>query len=80
MEKSNEFNDEHVPSFFQNSGLGISATEVQIQEVFAEKGDECSIWPNVNVENEVGRKEERAVGGFTCCVPECFRNSTGKPD
>ena len=45
--------------FFQNSSLGISATEVQIQEVFAEKGDECSMRSNVNMEEQEGGKKRK---------------------
>ena len=83
MERSTEFTDKHVPSFFQNSSSGISATELQIPEVLEEEEDECSTRPNINIVNlnEDRQREGKAVvGGFICCVPDCFSNSRRNPE
>ena len=79
MERSHEVTDEHVPSFFQNSCPGISATELQKEEAYTEKGDGCATRP-INIANEEGRRGGKIVGGFTCCVPDCFSNSKRNPE
>ena len=65
--------------FFQNPCPGISATELQKEEAFTEKGDGCATRP-INIANEEGRGGGKIVGGLTCCVPDCFSNSKRNPE
>ena len=67
MERSHQVADEHVPSFFQNSCPGISATEWQKGEVFSEK-DGGAVRPNVNIgvnEDEVIEEASTNREGWT---------------
>ena len=65
MERSHQVADEHVPSFFQNSCPGISATEWQKGEVFSEK-DGGAVRPNIGVnEDEVIEEASTNREGWT---------------
>ena len=64
MENTSEVNEKHIPSFFQNSCPGNSAEQMYSEE-------ELAVIPVVR-----GCKTKTVVGGFTCCVPGCFSNSS----
>ncbi|MCP4923277.1 MAG: THAP domain-containing protein, partial [bacterium] len=61
--------EDHCPSFFQNSCPGSGDTEdAEIAEESTRSAED------VDGPNSTSRRSG-GLGGFTCCVPNCFSNS-----
>ena len=74
MENSREFNEQPIPSCFQNSCPGNSAVEVGNDKDLVTKSD----GGNGKLTSPDAR--QKFAYGITCCVPECFRNSLSNPE
>ena len=75
MENSREFNEQPIPSSFHNSCPGNSAVEGGNDEDLVTKSD----GGNGKLTSPPDERQ-KVVGGITCCVPECFRNSLRNPE
>ena len=75
MENSRECNEKPIPSFFQNSCPGNSAVEGGNDEDLVTKRDSGN-----GKLTSPPDKRQKVIGGITCCVPECFRNSLRNPE
>ena len=75
MENSRECNEQPIPSFFQNSCPGNSTVKVGNDEDLVTKRDSGN-----GKLTSPPDKRHKVIGGITCCVPECFRNSLRNPE
>ncbi len=81
MENTPDDSEKHIPSFFQSSCPGnIAEEEHSGQELTAARPEQGPGLSSVEVDGVGEAKKKTVVGGFTCCVPECFSNSSRNPE
>ena len=81
MENPAISSNQHIPSFLQNSCPGTGAGEATAEDDSPRNCEGKDVFrPDLSDNGKVLKKSKSAVGGITCCVPECFSNSLRDPD